>query len=134
MVTTPVRVLVEGDVTAMALRLEEPLSLWGGIDPTTGLIVEKRHPQHGETIAGKLVAMPHGRGSSSSSAILAEALRLGHGPAGLVLATGDSILVTGALVGQELYGASCPIVVSDIEMRTGETWSISKGHLARIDP
>lgn len=134
MVTGPVRVLVDGDVTAVALRLEEPLSFWGGIDPTTGLIVEQRHPQHGETIAGRLVAMPHGRGSSSSSAILAEALRLGRGPAGIVLETGDSILVTGALVGRELYGATCPIVVSEIEIRTGETWAISNGHLTRIDP
>lgn len=129
-----VKSLVEGSVTASALRLDEPLSFWGGIDPSTGTIVERRHPQYGEEVSGRLLAMPHGRGSSSSSAILAEALRLGRGPAGIVLETADSILVVGALVGLELYGAICPIVVSDADIHTGETWSLSDGHLVLVEP
>ena len=55
--------------------------------------------------------MPCGRGSSSSSTVLAEAIRLGTAPAAIVLSEPDPILVIGALVAQRLYARTCPIVV-----------------------
>lgn len=127
-----VKVLVGGATTAEVLRLEEPLSFWGGVDPVTGDIIEKRHPQYGESVSGRIVSMPRGRGSSSASSILAEALRLGQGPAGLVLESGDAILVAGALVARELYDVQCPIVVSGVVMQTGETWSIEDAKISRV--
>jgi predicted aconitase with swiveling domain len=57
--------------------------------------------------------MPAGRGSSSSSSILAEAVRQGTAPAGFILLHADEILLIGALVAAELYGRSVPIVVVD---------------------
>lgn len=122
---TEVRVLVDGKATGEVLRLEEPLSFWGGIDPATGNVIEERHPQFGESVAGKILSMPSGRGSSSASSILAEALRRGHGPVGIVLESGDGILVAGALAARELYDIQCPIVVGDVAMQTGETWSLA---------
>ncbi len=129
---TKARILIPGEANGEGLRLEEPLSFWGGVDPTTGVIVEERHPQHGELITGRILSMPHGRGSSSSSAILAEALRLGTGPAAIVLDQDDSILVVGALVARELYGAHCPIVVSSVEIRSGERWTLKGEDLTRV--
>ena len=126
------QVLIEGNASGMALRLSEPLSFWGGVDPTTGVIVEERHPQHGEAVTSRILSMPHGRGSSSSSAVLAEALRLGTGPAAIVLDQIDSILMVGALVARELYGAACPMVISDAEIRSGERWALRDGTLTRI--
>lgn len=128
-----VTVVVPGEATGEVLRLQEPLSFWGGIDPTTGLIVEARHPQHGEIITGKILSMPHGRGSSSSSAVFAEALRLGTGPAALILDEHDPILLVGALVARELYGVVCPIVVSEFAVPSGERWSLRGEDLTRID-
>ncbi len=55
--------------------------------------------------------MPSGRGSSSSSSVLAEAIRLGTAPLAILLAEPDEILVLGALVAGYLYGRTCPIVV-----------------------
>lgn len=127
-----VEVLIPGDAGGIALRLSEPLSFWGGVDPTTGVIVEERHPQHGQTITSKILSMPHGRGSSSSSAILAESLRLGTGPAAIVLDQIDSILMVGALVARELYDSVCPMVVSSTQIRTGERWTLMNGTLAEI--
>ncbi len=121
---TEVRVLVGGNAEGEVLRLDEPLSFWGGIDPETGSVIEKRHPQFGESIAGRIISMPAGRGSSSASSILAEALRRGCGPVGIVLQSGDGILAAGALAARELYDIQCPIVVADAVMRTGETWSL----------
>lgn len=65
--------------------------------------------------------MPAGRGSSSSSSVLAEAIRRGTAPAAIVLATPDPILAVGALVAESLYGGRCPIVVCGIDgIATGD--------------
>ena len=102
------------EVTGRVLALSEPVSFWGGVSYETGDIIEPGHPQFGENVAGKILGLPHGRGSSSSSSVLAELLRVGRGPAGIILEESDSILLIGALVARQLYGAQCPIVVAPI--------------------
>ncbi len=95
----------EGDL----LRLERPLSFWGGVDPTNGDITDPRHPQFGENMSGRIVAMERGIGSSSGSSILLELLANGHGPAGLLLIEPDAILTLGAVVAREMGYATLPI-------------------------
>jgi len=103
-----------GSADAHALVLAEPLSFWGGIDCETGRIIDHSHPDLGKRVTGAVLVMPGGRGSSSSSAVLAESLRKGTGPAAIVLARPDPILTIGALVARALYGIRCPIVVCSI--------------------
>jgi len=110
---TEARTLVAGSARGAALVLGEPLSFWGGIDPATGEVIDVRHPQRGANIAGRVLVMPSGRGSSSSSSVLAESVRLGTAPAAIVLAEPDPILALGAIVARELYGLAIPVVVSD---------------------
>ena len=93
------------------LLLEEPLSFWGGLDPTTGRIIDRWHPQAGARVAGRVLMMPAGRGSSSGSATLAEAIRLGVGPAAILLLKRDAIVIVGALVAAELYALPCPVAL-----------------------
>jgi len=93
------------------VRLDEPLSLWGGMDPATGELIDPHHPQRGARLAGRVVVMPAGRGSSSSASVLAEAARAGVAPAAFVLAEPDLILSVGAAVAEELYGVVIPVVV-----------------------
>lgn len=109
----PVRPLVPGHAAARVLVLEEPLSLWGGVDQITGRITDPHHPQRGETISGMILVLPHGRGSSTTSSVLAEMIRIGTAPAGIVLSRADPIIVLGALVAAELYGRFVPIVVAE---------------------
>ena len=124
------RVLLPGRAQGPALVLDEPLSFWGGLDPETGTIAEQRHPQAGESVAGRVLAMPSGRGSSSSSSVLAEALRAGTGPAAILLREPDEIVLVGALVVQLLDGSALPIVLLDgashALIRTGDD--------VRVDP
>jgi predicted aconitase with swiveling domain len=94
-----------------ALVLSEPLSLWGGMDPATGELIDAHHPQRGANLAGRVVVMPSGRGSSSSASVLAEAVRAGTAPAAIVLGEPDLILAIGSAVAQELYGVHVPVVV-----------------------
>lgn len=108
-------VLVPGEATGPALVLDEPLSLWGGLDPETGDIIDQRHPQCGRNVTGRVLVMPVGKGSSSASSILLEAVRLGTAPAAIVLAEADAILALGAAVARELYGVAPPVVVVDRE-------------------
>ena len=58
-----------------------------------------------------MLVMASGRGSSSSSSVLAESLRLGTGPAAIVLSEPDVIIAVGAMAAFELYGVVCPVVV-----------------------
>ncbi len=106
------RILVEGHATGPALVLAEPISFWGGLDPATGEIVEANHPQRGSVVTGTILVMPSGRGSSSSATVLAEAIRAGTAPAGIVLGEPDNIIVIGALVAAELYGIAIPVIVA----------------------
>jgi predicted aconitase with swiveling domain len=107
---TTYRVLHKGAGNGRLMVLNGPLSLWGGLDPETGRIIDKSHPEAGQTVTGVVLFMTHGRGSSSSSSVLAEAIRLGTAPAGLILGEVDSILVTGAYVASLLYGRRFPVL------------------------
>ena len=103
--------LVPGAGAGQTLLLDEPLSFWGGLDPASGAIIDRRHPQAGARLAGRMLMMAAGRGSSGGSAILAEALRLGKGPAGILMLERDAIVITGAMVAAELYGLVCPVAL-----------------------
>lgn len=102
--------LAPGMADAELAVLEAPLSLWGGISLETGAIIDKTHPQHGKPLAGRVVAMRGGRGSSSSSSALVELARCGRAPAAILLIAHDPILTMGALVADELYGVRVPIL------------------------
>lgn len=105
------RVLVRGQAEGPALVLPEPLSFWGGLDPQTGDIIDQRHPALGENVTGRVLVLPIGRGSSSASSILLEAVRVGTAPAAIITAETDAILALGAAVAREMYAAAPPVVV-----------------------
>ncbi|MGO9744118.1 MAG: aconitase X swivel domain-containing protein [Roseiarcus sp.] len=104
--------LVRGEGAGAPLRLDEPLSFWGGLDPLTRVILDRWHPQAGQCVAGRALLMPSGRGSSSGSAALAEALRLGVSPAAILMLKRDPIVVVGALAAAELYRCGRPVVLA----------------------
>ncbi|NNF53924.1 MAG: DUF126 domain-containing protein [Acidimicrobiales bacterium] len=111
------RVLHAGLATGPVIQLDEPLSFWGGFDPVTGTIIDRAHPQVGASLVGCIVAMPGSRGSSATPGALGEALRLGTGPAGLLVTKPDINLVAGAMVAATLYNSSCPVILVDEETR-----------------
>lgn len=105
-------VLIPGDATGLYLALQAPLSFWGGTDEQ-GVVVDRNHPQCGVSLAGRVIGMRTGKGSSSSSSVLAEQIRKGVGPAAILIEEPDPIIVLGALVAAELYGTSVPVVLVD---------------------
>ena len=101
--------VTSGRATGAVLKLDDPVSFWGGIGPD-GRIIDVHHPQHGAEVTGRILVMKSGRGSSSGTYVLAELLRLNLAPAGIILTEPDGIIATGALVAAELYGVRMPIV------------------------
>ena len=126
-------VLHPGSVEAPLVVLYEPLSLWGGFEIESGRIIDRSHPQLGHVLTGQIVFMPHGRGSSSSSSVLAEAIRLDTAPAGLVLDEPDHILVIGAIVASRLYGKRLPIVVAAMPESAEGLWRLDENGLKPVD-
>lgn len=117
-----------GEAEGEALVFSQPLSFWGGIDAEIGDIIDHSHPGLGQNVTGKILVMPSGRGSSSSSSVLAEAIRRGTAPAGILLERPDPILAVGAIVAEFLYDIHMPLVVCDIAgMVSGDRIAISIG-------
>jgi len=116
-------------IEGTALVLDEPLSLWGGMDPATGELIDAHHPQQGANLAGRVVVMPAARGSSSSASVLAEAVRAGTAPAAILIGERDLILAIGSAVARELYGRAVPVVVIGLEKLA----SIGDGARVRVD-
>ena len=104
------RVIVAGTARGELLRLTAPISFWGGVDPVGGRIADPRHPEHGTSIAGAVLAVPSAVGSSSSSAIMLELIREGTAPAALLLGSADAIVALGVVVAGELGLPTVPVL------------------------
>jgi hypothetical protein len=77
-----------------------PLSFLSGIDPASGIIVEKGHPLQGACITGTVLAFPYGKGSTVGSYVLYALSRNGHAPAAIVNTEAEPIIATGAIIGE----------------------------------
>lgn len=117
------RSLVAGEAEADLLVAVEPLSFWGGYDPATGEIIDRRHPLSGQVARGVILALPATKGSSTTTAILLEAIRQGNAPAAIVTSETDSFLALASVVADEMYGTPLPLVqvapVDFAELRSG---------------
>ena len=104
------RSLVDGHASAPLLYADVGLSFWGGVDPFSGEVIDRHHPLSGECLAGRVLAIPSGRGSCTGSSVLMELISNGHAPAALVLAEADEILTLGVLVARTLFQRSLPVL------------------------
>lgn len=120
--------VLPGVAAGRLLLLTEPLSFWGGIDPKSGAIIDERHPQRGANVAGRILALPRGRGSSSASSILLEACRRGTAPAAILTREVDGILTLGAVVARELYDVPLPMLT----LQTNDFQKLRDGSWTRI--
>ncbi len=118
------RALIGGEAEGEALVADEPLSFWGGYDQRTGEIIDRRHPLSGRMAAARVLALPASRGSSTTTAVLLEAVKLGMAPAAIVTVAVDRFFSLASIVADEMYGKPIPIVAVAPEdfatLRTGE--------------
>jgi predicted aconitase with swiveling domain len=105
------RSIIPGQASGVALVSSEPLSFWGGYDYQTGTIIDQRHPLAGVCAAGRILALPFARGSSTTTAVLLEAVKAGTAPAAILTTAPDAFFALASIVADEMYARPIPLVV-----------------------
>lgn len=104
------KVIIPGEAHGVALVSREPLSFWGGYDWKTGEITDRRHMLSGSIARDKILAVPFTRGSSTTTAVLLEAIRVKTAPAAIITTDTDFFFALASVVADELYTAPLPLV------------------------
>src|SRR4051812_35653321 len=117
------RVIVAGEAEGEALVTSEALSFWGGYDFQTGTIIHTQQPLAGVRAAGRLLAVPFSKGSSTPPAVLLEAVRAGTAPAAILTTGADAFFALASVVADVMYGKPFPVIALDAadfaSLRTG---------------
>ncbi len=92
------RTLVEGEVEGLALVTKEPISFYGGVDPETGVVIDKSHPLYGKKISGRILFFPYGKGSTVGSYIIYRLAKKGLAPLAIVNVRSEPIILIGCLL------------------------------------
>ena len=122
--------VIAGNASGIALVSREPLSFWGGYDWKSGEITDRRHPLSGENAKGKVLVVPFTRGSSTTTAVLLEAIREGTAPIAIITTATDFFFALASVVAGELYEKSFPLIaLSEADfglLKTGDQIEITK--------
>ena len=94
------RVIKAGKASGEALVSPAPIGFLGGVDPETGIMVERGHPLEGQHIAGRVLVFPTGKGSTVGSYTLYRLARNGLAPAGIINAESEPIVAVGAIISE----------------------------------
>lgn len=104
------RVVVPGPISGELLVSSEPISFWGGYDYKTGKIIDRRHPLAGKSAADRVLAVPFTRGSSTTTAVLLEAVKVGTAPAAILTTGVDPFFALASIVADIMYGKPIPLL------------------------
>jgi len=110
------RCIRSGRAEGLALVSPEPIGFLGGVDPETGVVVEPGHSLQGESITGRVLVFPTGKGSTVGSYTLYRMARSGTAPAAIINAESEAIVAVGAII------ADIPMLdqVDIAQIRTGD--------------
>jgi len=99
-----------GEFEGEAVVSSRPFGFWQGIDPQTGIVIDKRHDLYGASLRGKVFVFPFGRGSTGTPGIFLEAVRNGCAPAAIVNVKSEPMIVACALLAEAFFRVQIPIV------------------------
>lgn len=94
------RVIHEGEAKGEALVTSQGISFFGGVDPETGIIIERGHPLEGQSIAGKVLVFPQGKGSTVGSYTLYRLKHNNLAPAAIINADCETITAVGCIISE----------------------------------
>jgi predicted aconitase with swiveling domain len=131
------RPIISGRARGELLASNEPLSFWGGYDHRTGEITDRRHPLSGECAAGKVLALPFTRGSSTTTAVLLEAVRAGTAPVAILTTGVDTFFALASIVADQMYNVNLPVIAISPEdfavLISGERLEIREDGAIHLD-
>jgi len=105
------RAIIPGKAEGKAIVSNQPISFWGGVNPKTGEVIDRRHDCSGKFLAGSVFVFPTGKGSSTGSAVLMECVKNQVNPAAIINTKVDPILALGAVIVETLYQKTLPILI-----------------------
>ena len=94
------RIIYKGKAEGEALVTSMPISFYGGVDPNTGIVLEKGHELNGQSVKGKILVFPQGKGSTVGSYTLYRMKKNGTAPAGMVNKETETIVAVGAIISE----------------------------------
>ena len=94
------RKIYQGTVSGEALVTSMGISFFGGVDPDTGVVVEKGHELEGQSISRKILVFPSGKGSTVGSYTLYRLKMNGVAPAAIVNAECETITAVGCIIAE----------------------------------
>ena len=94
------RKISPGTASGEALVTSQGLSFYGGVDPETGVVVEKDHELEGQSITGKVLVFPSGKGSTVGSYVIYQLAKTGKGPVAIINQQTETIVAVGCIIGE----------------------------------
>ncbi|MEZ0345997.1 MAG: DUF126 domain-containing protein [Infirmifilum sp.] len=91
--------ITEGEVVGELVVSPQPLTFYGGVDPSTSEVVEPGHALRGTRLKGKILILPHSKGSTVGSYVILRMARRGVAPAGIVTVKPDEVVIIGCIIG-----------------------------------
>ncbi|MDR1993113.1 MAG: DUF126 domain-containing protein [Nitrososphaerota archaeon] len=109
------RIIYKGKAQGEALVTSMPISFYGGVDPNTGVIIEKGHELQGQSVKGKILVFPQGKGSTVGSYTLYRMKKNDTAPVAMINKETETIVAVGAIISE------IPFVdkVDILEFKTG---------------
>ena len=110
------RSIYPGSAQGEALVTRMGISFFGGVDPDSGIVVEKDHELEGQSIAGKILAFPAGKGSTVGSYTLYRLKKTGAAPAAILNAECETIIAVGCIIAE----IPCVDKIPTEQIKTGD--------------
>lgn len=92
------RKIAGGKAEGEALVSSEAITFLGGVDPETGVVVESGHELEGESLSGRILVFPRGKGSTVGVYTIYGMKKRGCAPAGIINVKSESVIATGAII------------------------------------
>lgn len=94
------RIISKGFAEGEALTTSQPISFYGGVDPDSGVVIEKRHELEGKTVKGKILVFPNGKGSTVGSYTLYRMKKNDTAPAGIINEECETVVAVGVIISE----------------------------------
>jgi uncharacterized protein len=119
------RIIYKGKAEGQALVTSQPISFYGGVDPNTGIVLEKGHELQGQSVKGKILVFPQGKGSTVGSYTLYRMKKNGTAPAGMINKECETIIAVGAIISE----IPCVDKIDTTKIKTGDKIQIENGKI-----
>jgi uncharacterized protein len=94
------RSIFSGKTSGSALVTHQGISFFGGVDPDSGVILERGHDLAGQSVSGRILVFPSGKGSTVGSYTLYRLKQNGFAPAAIINVECETITAVGCIIAE----------------------------------